>query len=321
MSVFYSAVSGVLEILIMIALGFILARNNWFDAKMTSLIARLVTQIALPAYMAATIIEKFTAQELLKTLPDLLFPVMSMLTLFIISIPIAKIFKIKLHHRGLFQSMFANSNTVFVGLPVNMALFHQQSLPFVLVYYMANTTFFWTLGVYLIQKDGTGSGHFDWRTTLKKVFSPPLMGFIVGVIFVLSGISDIFKDPNGLGFLLSDLEYIGGLTIPLSMIFIGISINSVNLVNVHFDRSHWLILLGRFVIAPALMAALVIPLPMPLLMKQVFIMQSAMPVMTNAPVVARLYNADSEYASIMVTETTLMSLLVIPILMVLVQHI
>lgn len=73
MGVFYNAVSGVLIILIMIALGFILARNDWFDSKMTSMIARLVTQVALPAYMISTIMEKFTAQKLLTTLPDLFF--------------------------------------------------------------------------------------------------------------------------------------------------------------------------------------------------------------------------------------------------------
>ena len=52
-------------------------------------------------------------------------------------------------------------------------------------------------------------------------------------------------------------------------------------------------------------------------MKQVFIIQSAMPVMTNAPVVARLYGADSDYAAVMVTESTLATMVVIPILMVL----
>lgn len=299
----------------MIALGFILARNDWFDSKMTSMIARLVTQIALPAYMVSTIMEKFTAKKLLTTLPDILFPFVSMFLLYIVSIVIVKLFKIPKIHSGLFQSMFSNSNTVFVGLPVNMALFHSPSLPFVLVYYMVNTTFFWTLGVYLIQKDGVGSeAAVNWKKTLKKVFSPPLLGFVVGVILVLLHA----KLPN---FIMQDLNYVGGLTIPLSMIFIGISINSVDLSNIHFDRSNFLILFGRFLLAPAVMSLLVIPTGMPTLMKQVFIMQSAMPIMTNAPVVSRLYHADSEYASIMVAETTLLSLIVIPILMVLVQKI
>ena len=60
-------------------------------------------------------------------------------------------------------------------------------------------------------------------------------------------------------------------------------------------------------------------MPVPVLMKQVFILQSAMPVMTNAPVVAKLYHADEKYAAIMVTETTLLSLIVIPLLMMFVK--
>lgn len=313
MEVFEQAVSGVLIILIIIALGFILARNDWFDSKMTSMIARLVTQIALPAYMVSTIVRKFKADQLLKTLPDLVFPVISMFLLYIISIIIVKVCRIPKRHAGLFESMFSNSNTVFVGLPVNMALFGPHSLPFVLVYYMANTTFFWTLGVYLIRKDGSQQGSFSLKTVFKKVFSPPLLGFMVGVLLVLWHV----KLPQ---FIMQDFDYVGNLTIPLSMIFIGISINSVDLSNVHFDRSNFLILFGRFLLAPTLMSLLVIPTPMPLLMKQVFIMQSAMPIMTNAPVVSRLYHADSEYASIMVAETTLLSLIVIPVLMVLVQQ-
>lgn len=313
MEVFEQAVSGVLIILIIIALGFILARNDWFDSKMTSMIARLVTQIALPAYMVSTIVRKFKADQLLKTLPDLVFPVISMFLLYIISIIIVKVCRIPKMHAGLFESMFSNSNTVFVGLPVNMALFGPHSLPFVLVYYMANTTFFWTLGVYLIRKDGSQQGSFSLKTVFKKVFSPPLLGFMVGVLLVLWHV----KLPQ---FIMQDFDYVGNLTIPLSMIFIGISINSVDLSNVHFDRSNFLILFGRFLLAPTLMSLLVIPTSMPLLMKQVFIMQSAMPIMTNAPVVSRLYHADSEYASIMVAETTLLSLIVIPVLMVLVQQ-
>ena len=72
-------------------------------------------------------------------------------------------------------------------------------------------------------------------------------------------------------------------------------------------------------IAPLLMLIIVKHTQMPQLMKQVFILQSAMPVMTNAPVVAKLYGADADYAAIMVTESTLLTLLVVPILMSLVS--
>lgn len=314
MSEFLQSISGILTILFMIAVGYILAKFKWFDESSTDLLVKLVVNIALPAYMISTITKDFTATKLLHTLPDLRFPIISMVILYGISIALVHIIRIKKEHQGLFESMFLNSNTVFIGLPINMALFGEKSLPYVLVYYMANTAFFWTIGVYLIQKDSQYKEPFSIIKTLKKIFSPPLLGFIVGVIIVALDV----KLPD---FLMSDFTYIGDLTIPLSMIFIGIAISKVKIRQIKLNRANLGILFGRFIMAPIVMTLLVIHTDLPILMKQVFIIQSAMPVMTNAPIIARKYDADYEYASVMVTETTILSLFVVPVLILLVQQI
>ena len=48
---------------------------------------------------------------------------------------------------------FVNANTIFIGLPLNIALFGNQALPYFLVYYITNTVSTWTLGVYLMTSD------------------------------------------------------------------------------------------------------------------------------------------------------------------------
>ena len=310
MDIFLKSISGILVILGMILVGFVIGEKGWFDDKSRGLIAKLVTQVALPCYMLYTITQRFTAADLLIMLPALRFPALSMVILLGIATGVARIFAVRQDRRGLFISMFFNSNTIFVGLPINQALFGDASIPYVLIYYMCNTTFFWTLGTYLIQRDGEGEAQFDLKTSLKKVFSPPLMGFLLGLVLVMLQI----KLP---AFLASDLQYLGNLTTPLSMIFIGLSVSHVGVKQLVLGKEQLLILLGRFLVAPLLMASIVYWVPLPSLMKQVFIIQSAMPVMTNAPVVARLYGADSDYAAVMVTETTLATMVVIPILMLL----
>ena len=310
MDIFLRSISGILVILGMILVGFIIGEKGWFDDKSRGLLAKLVTQVALPCYMLYTITQRFTAADLLKMLPALRFPALSMVILLGIATGVARIFAVRQDRRGLFISMFFNSNTIFVGLPINQALFGDASIPYVLIYYMCNTTFFWTLGTYLIQRDGEGEAQFDLKTSLKKVFSPPLMGFLLGLVLVMLQI----KLP---AFLASDLQYLGNLTTPLSMIFIGLSVSHVGVKQLVLGKDQLLILLGRFLVAPLLMATIIYWVPLPNLMKQVFIIQSAMPVMTNAPVVARLYGADSDYAAVMVTETTLATMVVIPILMLL----
>ena len=310
MDIFLRSISGILVILGMILVGFVIGEKGWFDDKSRGLLAKLVTQVALPCYMLYTITQRFTAADLLKMLPALRFPALSMVILLGIATGVARIFAVRQDRRGLFISMFFNSNTIFVGLPINQALFGDASIPYVLIYYMCNTTFFWTLGTYLIQRDGEGEAQFDLKTSLKKVFSPPLMGVLLGLVLVMLQI----KLP---AFLASDLQYLGNLTTPLSMIFIGLSVSHVGVKQLVLGKDQLLILLGRFLVAPLLMATIVYWVPLPSLMKQVFIIQSAMPVMTNAPVVARLYGADSDYAAVMVTETTLATMVVIPILMLL----
>ena len=310
MDIFLRSISGILVILGVILVGFVIGEKGWFDDKSRGLLAKLVTQVALPCYMLYTITQRFTAADLLIMLPALRFPALSMVILLGIATAVARIFAVRQDRRGLFISMFFNSNTIFVGLPINQALFGDASIPYVLVYYMCNTTFFWTLGTYLIQRDGEGEAQFDLKTSLKKVFSPPLMGFLLGLVMVMLQI----KLP---AFLASDLQYLGNLTTPLSMIFIGLSVSHVGVKQLVLGKDQLLILLGRFLVAPLLMATIVYWVPLPSLMKQVFIIQSAMPVMTNAPVVARLYGADSDYAAVMVTETTLATMVVIPILMLL----
>ena len=310
MDIFLRSISGILVILGMILVGFVIGEKGWFDDKSRGLLAKLVTQVALPCYMLSTITQRFTAADLLIMLPALRFPALSMVILLGIATAVARIFAVRQDRRGLFISMFFNSNTIFVGLPINQALFGDASIPYVLIYYMCNTTFFWTLGTYLIQRDGEGEAQFDLKTSLKKVFSPPLMGFLLGLVMVMLQI----KLP---AFLASDLQYLGNLTTPLSMIFIGLSVSHVGVKQLVLGKDQLLILLGRFLVAPLLMASIVYWLPLPSLMKQVFIIQSAMPVMTNAPVVARLYGADSDYAAVMVTETTLATMVVIPFLMLL----
>ena len=130
--------------------------------------------------MLYTITQRFTAADLLKMLPALRFPALSMVVLLGIATAVARIFTVRRDRRGLFISMFFNSNTIFVGLPINQALFGDGSIPYVLIYYMCNTTFFWTLGTYLIQRDGEGEAQFDLKTSAKKSLITSSDGLYLG---------------------------------------------------------------------------------------------------------------------------------------------
>lgn len=310
------ALEGIFSIVFMIGIGFVLSRRGWFDEYSSALIARLVTTIALPLYMIVSISKNFDHNKLVSMAPDLLLPICSMLLAFGAGKFAARLFKIKKSRRGIFCTNFFIANTMFIGLPVNLALFGEKSIPAVMLYYMVNTTFFWTLGVHNIVQDTLAKTQqkqaFFSEAALKKVFSPPLAGFIIGIILVLLD----FRLPY---FLLNSFQYVGNLTTPLSLVFIGIEMSRIPLGEIGFDKDLLLGVAGRFLICPLCVLVLVPLLPVTVLSAQVFTMQATMPAMTQMAIVAKTYGADSAYAATLSFLTVLLGIIVVPVYMTLVS--
>jgi malate permease and related proteins len=307
MTILLNASQSIFSIIIMIGIGYILSGRGWFNEDTSKLFSRILVGLALPALMISNIMSTFTKESLSQAGIGLLIPPISIATSFLLSIVIAKLIKIKPERKGTFQCMFFLSNTMFIGLPVNLALFGEASIPYVLYYYFANTTFLWTLGVYLIRKDsGLNNESIFSLDAFKKIFSPPLIAFIIAIIFIILGV----ELPK---FVMDTCKYIGNLTTPLSMFFIGIVIKSVDLSNFKFDKDMLWVIIGRFIISPLLIYIISVTLSTPSMMRNVFVIQSALPIMTNMVILTKVYNGDYEYAAVMTVLTTLASLIFIPI--------
>jgi hypothetical protein len=293
----------------MISIGYGLIAKQWFDDSTGKLFARVVSCIALPAYMLWNLLGNFDKERLLSIGNGLIVPVISMAFCYIIGYVVSMILKVEPGRKGTFQSMFFVSNSVFIGLPINLALFGQDSLPYVLLYYIANTTLFWTVGVHGISTDGSAAGKKLFsRDTLRQIFSPPLMGFVAAVILILLGV----KLPD---FIMETCKYLGGMTTPLSMLFIGIALHDVKFREIKWSKDMLAIIIGRFIVSPLTIWLIATIIPIPLLMKKVFIIQAAMPVMTQTSIVAKYYETDYRYAAVMTATTTVLVMLVIPLYM------
>ncbi|HUW41743.1 MAG TPA: AEC family transporter [Rectinemataceae bacterium] len=309
----------VLSVLLMIGLGFLLAKRGRFGSEAASIISRLVVLVGLPAYMVSNLMGGYDRAKILAMLPGLPIPLAVMAASYALARFAARAIRVVEGRRGTFASMFALSNTIFIGLPVNLILFGEKSLPYVLLYYVVNTSFFWTVGVYGIARDGalrTGgpAPKIVSLDSLRRVFSPPLIAFLASAALIMAGL----RLPV---FFLDLARSVGNMTTPLSMIFIGITIAAVDwkLVRPHLDVV--LVVLGRFVATPLLLAFAVHWTELPLLMKRVFLIEASMPSMTQAPILAKAYGADAEYAGLITSLTTVASMATIPLYMALIGRI
>lgn len=311
MEVILNALQSVLSIVVMIALGYYLTRRGLFNEGVSKLFSKLVISVSLPAMMISNLLTVFDREKLYSAGKGIIIPFASIFICYIVAIVVAKLIKVKPERRGIFQTMFFSSNTIFMGMPVNLALFGEKSTPYVLFYYAASTTLFWTIGMYGISRDKKGSEEKIFSmNTVKRIFSPPLLGFLTGLVLVILGI----RLPS---FIMDSCKYIGSLTTPLSLLFLGITFSTINIKDIKFSKDMAALLFGRFMLAPLVVYALSFVIPIPSLMTKVFIIQSAMPIITQSAIAAEAYGVDYRYATVMVTVTTVFSILFIPVYMVL----
>ncbi len=315
MNIVLNALQCVLSIVVMIALGYYLTRKGLFDEGVSKLFTKLVVNVSLPALMISNLLTVFDREKLYSAGKGIIIPFASMLICYVAAMVVARIINVKPERKGIFQAMFFASNTIFMGMPVNLALFGEKSTPYVLFYYAANTTLFWTIGIYGISKDKKGcEDRIFSMNTVKRIFAPPLLGFLAGLILILLGV----RLPT---FIMDSCKYIGNLTTPLSLLFIGITFSTISIKDIKLDKDMLALLLGRFVLSPLVVYALALVIPIPSLMTKVFIIQSAMPIITQSAITARAYDVDYRYATVMVTISTVLSILFIPVYMVLMSGI
>lgn len=302
---------GIFEVLFIIAIGVALTKKGWFGSDMSAVFSKLVMKVSLPLYMLCQMEKDFTHDSLIRIAPDLILPFASIFLAYAVGRIAAKVLHIRRERQGVFVTCFFIANTIFIGLPVNLALFGTQSVPSVMLYYMANTTMFWTLGIYHIVNDsqgGKGNMPLFSAQTIKKVFSPPLMGFLIGLVFVLANI----KLPD---FLLTSFQYVGNMATPMSLLVIGIEMAGISLSDIHWDRDVVGALIGRFLVCPACVLALLPFIPVTPMSAQVFTMQASMPAMTQMTVVAKSIGADVRYSTQVTFITVVMGIVVIPLYM------
>ncbi|MDO5607471.1 MAG: AEC family transporter [Capnocytophaga sp.] len=307
-----SSIESVVSIVLLIVLGFFLRKKGWFSDSFGGNISKFIMNIALPASIFVSVLSHLTKDKLLSLSGGLLYGGISVALGYVIALALAKILKIRNGRRGTFVNMFVNANTIFIGLPLNVALFGEDSIPYFLVCYVLNTISTWAIGVFLISADPMDKNSqakkekFNW----KKLLPAPLIGFLVALVF-------LFAEIPVPGFIHSPLTYLGNTVTPLSLIYIGIVLCNAGLKSIHFDRDTIAGLVCKFVLAPALITGLILIgrgwMPLPLLEEKTLIIQAAVPALAVLPILVNEAKGDVAYATNLVTTSTVLFIVIIPV--------
>ena len=307
---FLTSLESIVPIIALIVLGYFLQVRGWFHDDFGNDLSKLIMNVAMPVSIFVSVLKYLTLEKLISLSGGLVYTFVAFALGYIVAFLSVKAFKVAPGRRGTVINTFVNANTIFIGLPLNIALFGDDALAYFLIYYITNTISTWTLGVYLMTSDSKSGkkkqeSHFDW----KKLLPAPLLGFIVSVVFLVINI----PLPS---FVSNTLNYVGGLTTPLSLVYIGIVLAKAGIKTIRFDKDSIVALVGRFIVAPVLMFV-VLKLMAPGMVTaeyQTFMIQSATPALAVLPILANQGDGDVEFSTNIVTLSTVLFVIVIPIL-------
>ena len=312
--IFAKAFSAVMTMFCIGILGYLLKRKGWITDETARVMPKFLTTIVLPPFLMRSITATFERDQLLELISGSVVPFISIILCFILAVFVARVFGLQKGRLGIFKVSFAMSNTMNIGLPINIALFGEMAVPYVLLYFFANVTMFWTVGNYCIAHDGNGA-HVRMFSleSLKKVFSPPLLGFMTGLALVMLDIHlPVFIDKA--------CKYVGDMAIGLGILYIGVMLQDVRFSDYKLERDVILVLVGRFIISPLAILVLSCFLPLPAIMRKVFVIQASLPVMMNAVILAGYYKADAKYAAVLISVSTLMAIGTVPLFTILLEY-
>ena len=299
------------------AVGYYFADKGTFNEQSRADIAKLVN-ISLPCFLFYSVAARFTHDQFMELAQSLTLPFIVILINFAFSVLFIKVGWVKKERAGTFIACFSGSTVLFVGVPIVMAMYGDRGIPYVLEYFIANCLFIWTVGLYNIQLDnvrrvgGTAPKIFSFKS-IRMLLKPPLIGCMLGLLCVLIS----FRVPNTVMMI---MRYLGNLTTPLALIFVGITVQMVGFKRLRkMPRELWLVLFACYVLRPAITYFVSIPFELDDFMRRVFMVVSALPVSSVTSVLSKAYGGDAEFAASAIGASTAAVVFVMPVILILVN--
>lgn len=302
MSGIYPVLEQLFLMAVLIALGYYLNRSGKMNAGAEKGIAELTIDIAFPALIFTNIVKDFD----LNMLKEYLIVPTAGLIVTLISIGIllmlARLLNYTKREGEEFAFIAAFSNNIFIGAPICLALFGSQGLILAILYDFGMQIILWTLGIWLL-KDNSQNAESNF---LANIFSPPVIGLLAGVAFVL-------LDINLPEVILNITGSIGNITVPLAMIFIGLQLAKSSFKSIAGSRKIYIISALRLLVFPLLVYVVLGWFSLGPLLRGVMTLESAMPVFASSSVIMGKYGHKSDLASEVIFATIIFMIFTLPL--------
>jgi len=286
----------ILQVLQIVAPVFILGGIGAIWVKMgleyrVQFVTRLTMTLSVPALIFVSLMKtEIDPQALRDTALAALFAYIGVGLLVLLMLKIAK-----LDVRTFFAPL-SFGNTGNLGLPLALFAFGTAGFDFAVVVFAIMAVLSFTIGVWVVSGGGS---------PVSAIKEPIVWATILGGIFLVNG----WMLPT---WSVNTLELIGQIAIPVMLITLGVAI--ARLKPGTLGRAIWLSA-AKYVICIAVPLAVGLFFALPPIALGVLIVQVSTPVAVTSYMLAEKYDADTDQVAGLVMVSTLMSIVVIPVLL------
>ncbi len=220
------------------------------------------------------------------------------------------------------------SNVAFMGIPLIAAVLEDKypgATVYALLYSVTFNIFLWSLGAWICTdgKDKNKNGVDDFTDHKNKVsivtalIHPTTIASAIGLIFFILPIEGYVPDLANEAF-----DMLRGLVAPLSMVVIGLRLADMSFKGMLGDKHMYMFIFLRHIALPLLTVGIVklvgLVIPLDPAVELVTVILAAAPAATSATMFAEKFDCDAVYVSRLVTVSTLISIVTIPLVLLLV---
>ncbi len=292
-------------------IGYIGVKTKYVSADLRYTVSKLILRLTMPLLNLTVISSRQMNPELMKNAAIVIICAICLIVLMVaLGFFIAKLFKMPPAISSIHTCMSAFGNVGFMGYPLLLALYGDEGFFYAVMYGLVHDLLFWSLGLLVIAKSGGGSP----KGAVKKLLNPVTLSYPAALLMLAFGLR--FPDV-----LQSTLSTIGNMTTPLAMLFVGMSLATINPRGILKQKSIYTIVILKMLLLPTAFAFLLKWIGISGAVLGVIILQTAIPAQSSLGVVAEEHAAKAaEYATQGIFITTILSLVTLPILYALLLH-
>jgi|GEM_PF-269775 Predicted permeases len=307
---FFNALSTSVIMIMLMGIGYIMGRLGWMKESEKKFLSKFILNVAVPCVCITGILNSLDRSMFAELGIMLLVALLTMGIVLILGTIVGNLLHLPRKQKGVFISMCAFPNTIFIGLPVSKQLFGEECVPYVMICYIASTIMVQFIGILLMEHAGGTNKKSSIKEIVKNVFTKaPVIGVIVALILLIA-------DARPPEFTMTFMGYIRDTVTPLALIFCGYILYEIGLKNLRIQKGIPFMLILRLVVAPVICLGIGILMKIEVFPRSVLLIENALPVITQVSVMSGEYGADEQYAVSGSAISIFVGLLTIPIWMI-----